>query len=172
MKRVLHRLWISPPPTPPCFGFGDKDLHNPGGQHDFLYRVLQGKYYGHPNPSRSECVFKDGTLQGVPPLANWLPPLYDLGNHKSPDGMIEYTSNAFCGALQGELLIANYSQGDNISRTRFSADGTAVLSSTVLVGGFNDPLPLAMGQNGVIYVGESGSNKVTALTPVSSVCTP
>ena len=39
--------------------------HNPGQQPDALNRIEQGKYYGHPNPYRNECVFKDGSYQGV-----------------------------------------------------------------------------------------------------------
>ena len=160
-----------PSPTPPCFGLADPALHNPGSQPDELFRIEQGMYYGHPNPYRAECVFKDGSSQGVPPLPNWSPPILNLGNSRSANGTIEYTSDAFCGALQGDLLIANYSVGDDITRISLSADGLFVLSSETLVGGFDDPLPLALGPDGTIYVGEfGGAGQVTALEPVDLGC--
>ena len=52
-----------------------------------LFRVVQGGYYGHPNPYRSECVFGDGSFQGVAPLPNYQPALYDLGDHRSANGI-------------------------------------------------------------------------------------
>lgn len=159
-----------PVPDPPCFGFADVNTDNPGQQPDLLMRLLEGKYYGHPNPYRNECVFRDGSYQGVDPLSNYEPPMYVLGAHKSADGMIEYTSDAFCGQMQGDLLIANYSVGDDITRIKLSPDGTTVESASTLAGGFNDPLPLAQGPDGTIYVGEFGANKVTALIPQDIGC--
>jgi N-acetylneuraminic acid mutarotase len=44
---------------------------------------------------------------------------------------------------QKDLLIANYSVGDDITRIELSADGSSVTSASRLIGGFNDPLPLA-----------------------------
>ena len=126
---------------------------------------MPGKYFGHPNPSRQECVFKDGSWQQVAPPANYVPPMFVLGNNKSANGTVEYTANAFFGALKGELLIANYSVGDDITRVRLSSDGQSVVSSSSLAGSFNDPLPLALGPDGTIYVGELGGNLVTALDP-------
>jgi glucose/arabinose dehydrogenase/N-acetylneuraminic acid mutarotase len=168
-----------PSPTAPCEGFGDtaswtQGGDNPGEQPDILVRLMQGKYYGHPNPYRSgdgwsrECVFKDGSYQGVAPLPNYTPPMRNLGLNKSADGTIEYKSNAFNGALKGELLIANYSVGDDITRIKLSADGTSVVAAKQLAGGFNNPLPLAEGPDGTIYVGEMGAGRVTALVPRDS----
>jgi N-acetylneuraminic acid mutarotase len=162
-----------PTPTPPCTDFGDVTLNGPGEQPDILNRIEQGKYYGHPNPYRNECVFKNGSLQGVPPLPNYVPPIYTLGAHTSSDGTIEYTSNAALGgALKGELLIANYSAGDDITRIKLSADGRSVVSAQRLASGFNNPLPLAQGPDGTIYVGENGGNLVTSLKPTSSSTPP
>lgn len=159
-----------PSPTPPCEGFGNPASwtsggHNPGEQPDVLNRLEPGKYYGHPNPYRNECVFKDGSYQGVPAPSNYVPPIYNLGEHRSSNAIIEYQSNAFSGSLQGELLITNYSVGDDITRVRLSPDGFTVVDAKQLVGGFDDPLPLVEGPGGVLYVGEFGGNKVTALTP-------
>jgi N-acetylneuraminic acid mutarotase len=164
-----------PKPTPPCLGFGDtrpytQGGNNPGEQPDLLVRLQAGKYNGHPNPRRSECVFKDGSFQAVAPLPNYEPPMYNLGAHKSADGTIEYLADASCGALKGEILIANYSVGDDITRIRLSADGKSVASAGTLIGGFVDPLPLAQGPDGTIYVGELGPGLVTVLVPTSIGC--
>ena len=108
-------------------------------------------------------MFKDGSQQGVGPLPNYEGPILDLGNHKSANGTIEYLSEAFCGALKGEVLVANYSSGDDITRIKLSSDGLSVLSESTLIGGFNNPLPLLEGPDGTIYVGELGSSEITAL---------
>ncbi|HEX6385083.1 MAG TPA: kelch repeat-containing protein, partial [Anaerolineae bacterium] len=160
------------PPTssPPCEGFGDPALwtnggDNPGEQPDILLRLQQGKYYGHPDPYRNECVFKDGSYQGVAALTNYVAPIYNLGRNKSANGTIEYKSNAFNGTLKGEILITNYSVGDDITRIRLSSDGLSVVEAKQLAGGFSNPLPITEGPDGTIYVGETGANLVTALIP-------
>jgi N-acetylneuraminic acid mutarotase len=164
-----------PSPTAPCLGMANpapytQGGHNPGTQPDLLVVVEEGKYYGHPNPHRDECVFKDGSYQGVSPLPNYQPPIFTLGNNSSSNGTIEYQSGVFCSQLQGQLLIANYSVGDDIMHIKLSADGRSVVSSGVLANGFNDPLPLAQGPDGTIYVGEFGGDLVTALAPIDSGC--
>ncbi len=164
-----------PRPTPPCTGFGDTRLwtqggNNPGEQPDLFQRLQPGKYYGHPNPYRNECVFKDGSYQGVSPLPNYQPPMYNLGAHKSADGAIEYKADAFCGALKNNVLLTNYSVGDDVTALRISSDGLSVASSSSIAGGFNDPLPLAQGPDGTIYVGENSGSKVTELVPAPLGC--
>ena len=164
-----------PTTTPPCNGFGDPTIYtqggdNPGEQSDSLNRLQQGKFYGHPNPTRGQCVFRDGSYQGVSAPADYVAPIHSLGNNRSANGILEYRSNAFCGKLRGELLISNYSVGDNISRSRLSADGGSVTASGSLVGGFTDPLPIAEGPNGRIFVGEFGIGRVTVLNPVNIGC--
>jgi glucose/arabinose dehydrogenase/N-acetylneuraminic acid mutarotase len=163
-----------PSPTPPCLDFGDPALYpdgqNPGTQPDELNILEQGAYYGHPDPYRDECVFGDGQMQGVPPLFNYHAPVWNLGDHKSADGIIEYTSSAHCGALKGDLLITNYSSGDDVSRIELGDDGQSVVDEQSLVGGFDDPLPIAQGPDGTIYVGEFGAGQVTALAPINIGC--
>jgi glucose/arabinose dehydrogenase/N-acetylneuraminic acid mutarotase len=166
-----------PSPSPPCLGTADNALwnadppgQNPGPQPDILVRLQQGRYYGHPDPHRDECVFKDGSYQGVAPLPNYEPPIADLGGHRSANGIIEYTSDAHCGALKGNLLIANYSVGDDLTRVELSEDGHSVLRTSSIIGGFNEPLSLAQDQDGTIYVGEFSSGTVTALVPVDVGC--
>ena len=165
------------PPTssPPCFGFGNTASHtagghNPGSQPDTLERVLPGRYYGHPNPSRNECVFADGAYQGVAPLPNYSAPFYNLGDHRSADGTIEYFGNHFCGDLKNEILIANFSLGDNLTRIRLSTDGLSVLSAGSLIGGFVDPLSIAQDAAGNIFVGEFGPGHIRVLKPIDLGC--
>jgi N-acetylneuraminic acid mutarotase/glucose/arabinose dehydrogenase len=165
------------PPSPevPCFGFGNPAPytvggHDPGSQPDLLVRIVEGSYYGHPNPSRGECVFKDGGFQGVQPLPNWRPPTFSLGDNRSTNGIIEYAADAFCGAMEGDLLVSNFSVGDDIMRVQLTADGLGVADASSLVAGLDDPLPLALGPNGVVYVGEFGADQITALVPTVLGC--
>ncbi len=118
---------------------------------------MQGKYYGHPNPYRNECVFKNGSWQGVAPLPNFVAPILTLGMNASTNGIVAYQSNAFGGQLKGDLLITNYSVGDDIVRVKLSPDGQSVVSSERMVTGLTDPLPLTEGPDGRLYVGEHGS---------------
>jgi glucose/arabinose dehydrogenase/N-acetylneuraminic acid mutarotase len=164
-----------PSTTPPCFGFGDtaswtQGGDDPGEQPDDLNKILPGRYYGHPNPYRNECVFGDGHFQNASPLPNFEAPFFRLGDHRSANGTIEYTGDAFCGELENEILIANYSVGDNITRVKLSADGSSVVSAGSLFGGLNDPLPLAQDASGNIFVGEFGGNRVRVLKPIDLGC--
>ena len=164
-----------PSPTAPCFGYGDTRSwktggNNPQTQNDRLNRIEEGGYYGTPNPVRGECVFKDGSYQGVAPLPNYKPPLYDLGPDTSTNGIIEYQGgDNFCGDMNGDLLVSNYSVGDDIVRLRLNEDGTQVVSAAKIVGDFQDPLPLILGPDGTIWVGEFGG-KVTAVVPKDTGC--
>jgi N-acetylneuraminic acid mutarotase len=160
------------PPTadPPCTELGDASLHNPGSQPDLLLVIEEGRYYGHPNPSRAECVYQDGSYQDATPLPSYQAPIFNLGDHKSANGIVEYTHESFCGALRGELLLANYAVGDDLTRVRLSEDGRSVQAASSLVGGFDDPLPLALGPDGTIWVGEFDGDQVTALVPEDFGC--
>lgn len=164
-----------PVSTPPCTGFGDTRSwtvggNNPGGQNDGLNLIEQGGYYGHPNPARGECVFKDGHYQAVQPLPSYQPPIHDLGPNRSANGIIEYVGDAFCDTLQNNLLIGNYSVGDDITAVQLSTDGRSVVSARSIIGGFKDPLPLVQAPDGRIVVGEFGSGQVTFLTPQDNGC--
>ena len=158
--------------------FGEDPEDNPGSQPDPLNLIVEGGYYGHPNPYRDEVVFKDGTFQGfnnndadptndIPPgHPEYIEPLINLGNKLSANGIIEYTGDNFFGGLKGDLLIANFSQGDNITRVELSEDGTTALQTSSLESGFTDPLPLEMGPNGSILVGEFNGDQITVLDPL------
>ncbi len=167
--------------------FGENPADNPGPQGDPLNRVVKGGYYGHPNPYRDEVVFQDGSFQGlnnadIPGHPDYTPPILALGLNKSANGIIEYTANNFFGQLKGDLLITNYSQGDDITRVELSDDGLIVKDSATplivgfedtapsesFVGGFTDPLPIAMGPKGSIFVGEFNGGKVSILESIGT----
>ena len=151
-------------------------------QNDFLFRVVDGGYYGHPNPQRCEWVlnggdptagtdpaqvsqYPDGTL----PDRNWRGFAYDFANNKSPNGVIEYKSNAFGGALQGKLIITRYSQGDDlIVLTPGGPSNDIVAAEAGITGftGFSDPLDVTENvATGYLYVTEFAANKITLLRP-------
>jgi glucose/arabinose dehydrogenase/N-acetylneuraminic acid mutarotase len=145
---------------------GQDPIDNPGPQPDPLNLIVQGGYYGHPNPYRDEVVFQDGSFQKLPADPDYKGHLDILGSKLSANGIIEYTANNFFGQLQGDLLITNYSSGDNITRVKLSANGTSVVQKSSLIGGFKDPLPIEMGPNGTIFVGEFNGGKITVLQPL------
>jgi glucose/arabinose dehydrogenase len=150
------------------------DAPGPVSVHDFFYRVVQGKYYGHPNPTHGECVWGDGSVQSAPARSNYTPPLWDLGNHRSANSTIEYKSNAFGGGLQNEILIANWApNAQNITRLRLASNGLSVASASILAvprpagesTDFGNPLGFAQGPDGTLYVGETANNRIAVLKP-------
>ena len=154
--------------------FGEDPVDNPGKQPDPLNLIVEGGYYGHPNPYLDEVVFKDGSFQGfnatnIPPThPDYNEPLFNLGDNKSANGIIEYTADNFFGTLQGDLLISNFSQGDDITRIKLSSDGLSVINAGTLTSGFVDPLPLKMGPDGLIFVGEFNGDQITVLEPIGT----
>lgn len=92
-------------------------------QNDWLFRVSPIKpvgYFGHPNPLRGEFVanrgFTDNPLYpaDVTPDANYRPAAFNFEHDKSPNGVIEYKSNTFNGALKGKILVCRFSGGGDI----------------------------------------------------------
>ncbi len=159
-------------------------------QNDFLFRVVQGGYYGHPNPQRCEWVLNGGNPTsgtdvaqvaqypvGTQPDRNWRGASYNFGNNYSPDGIIEYRSNAFGGALTGRLLVTRFSGGnDIIALTPGAPTLDIVTAQTGITGttGFIDPLGIVEHQaTGNLYVTEYEAQRVTLLradTPATTEC--
>ncbi len=138
-------------------------------QHDWLFRVEQGGYYGHPNPLRAEYIFNRGDFDvdnpvynGVNPDPNYRGAAYDFGVGYSPNGALEYRSNAFDGALKGKLLVVRYSQGDDIVIMEpggSNQDIVAFYEGNEGMTGFADPLDIVEDVNtGNIYVSEFAEN--------------
>lgn len=158
-------------------------LVNVPAQNDFLYRVVQGGYYGHPNPHRCEFAMNGGNPSartdpaevpqytiGVMPDANYRGAAHDFGLHRSPDGIIEYRHGRFGAALQGKLLVVRYSQGDDIVALTPAAPHFDIADIEVGLpglGGFVDPVDLVEHPStGALYVSEYGASHVTLLRPI------
>jgi large repetitive protein len=140
----------------PVLGLDNVEDNNPGTRPDLLYRLEEGGFYGHPNPSRDECVFYGGNPSaaqngpvpetgglthfqealtypvGVQPDDNFHPAMYSFGDHKSTNAILEYQSDVFCGALKGELLVSYYSGFDQIRRLALNGAGSAVVADITL----------------------------------------
>ena len=163
-------------------------ITNAPTQDDFLFKVEEGGYYGHPNPTRGNYVMNGGNPTsgvdpaevitigsnpgypvGVQPDANYRGFAWNFGRNRSPDGAIEYVSSTFGGALANKLLVAEYSGGDDILAFELNADGS-VAGVTQVMAGFSDPLDLVEDtRNGNIYVteffGGGQWGQISLLTP-------
>jgi glucose/arabinose dehydrogenase len=153
-------------------------------EEDYLYKIVKGGYYGHPDPARGEYVLDGGnpTTGGVPsevisaypvgtnPDPNYQGAAFVLGLHRSPDGIIQYNGNAFNNALNGKLLITEYSAGDDIAVLTLDQNGNVVNEDRSVPGfsGFNEPVNLTQDPaTGNIYVAELGGQKITLLRPTT-----
>jgi hypothetical protein len=156
-------------------------------QHEWLFRVEPGGYYGHPNPRRCEYVMNGGNpttgidvgevlkypAGKVEPDPNYRGAAFDIGYNKSPNGTIEYKSNRFGGSLAGKLLIVRYSNDDDVlvldpreADGDVPADGWQTLPGA---SAFRDPLDLIEDEDGGVYVSEydqlGNGPKITYLKP-------
>jgi glucose/arabinose dehydrogenase len=129
---------------------------DPGTPPDELNRVVAGRYYGHPNPSRGECVFNGGL--------NYLGPMTTFS--ASVDGIDVYAS-ARVPAFQGNLFTANFISGQ-INRVQLASTGTSVVGNTVYATGFANPLDVRISSDGRIYVAEYGGNAIKVILPAVS----
>ena len=139
-----------------------------------MLRIVEGKYYGHPNPSRKEWVLLGGnptpgvdtwevtTLPvGTNPEANFDPALLirNLEKDKGPsaDGVCEWTS---AGPLQRRLLFCFYTATRGIHSYMVTADGKNVIDHQPLVGEndrilrFGAPLDIVHDPRGWLYVAD------------------
>jgi N-acetylneuraminic acid mutarotase len=161
----------------------DEGLANVATQDDYLFRVVQGGYYGHPNPKNSKYILNGGNptsgvdpaevvaegtyagyAVGVQPESTWQGFAFNFGRNRSPDGAIQYKSDSFNSSLQNKLLVVEYSGGDDILALPLAANGTVNTAGvTQIVANLKDPLDLVEDtRNGNLYVaslvngGESG----------------
>ncbi len=154
-------------------------------QRDFLFRINPAQplgYYGHPNPLRGEYVLNRASEDTntypstITPDANYRGFAFDFEFNKSPNGVVEYKSDAHNGALQGALLVARYSGGSDIIALRPNgASGDIGESAIGLEGmsGFVDPLELTEDtRNGNLYVSDYGTGSLYLLRPTTAVTNP
>ncbi|SEI72848.1 PKD repeat-containing protein, partial [Cyclobacterium xiamenense] len=160
-------------------------------QKDWLFKTQGGSYHGHPNPYRGEFILNHGGLpySGVPgqetepyrdvakypitlgPDPNYRTPAYDFGNNKSPNGVIEYKSDAFDGKLQGLLMVVRFSGQNDVLVMEPNNNGNIgeVYNQIPGMRGFDDPLDLVEDpKTGNIYVSEydrdnNGTPRLTLL---------
>ena len=142
-----------------------------------LVRIVEGGYYGHPNPSRNEYVLLGGNpMSSVDP---WEVPEYPVGvqpepnfhpdnlifnlksiNGTSANGCTEYT---LPGPLHGRLLICFYEGTHTVHTFAFSDSGTTVTDNRPLLTAdgqsmtFTQPLDVVVHPSGRIYVADFGS---------------
>ena len=149
-------------------------------QRDWLFRVDPARstgYYGHPNPLRGEFVMNRGSEDvtnypaGTGPDANYRGAAYDFAYNKSPNGIIEYRSNAENGRLQGAMLVCRYSGGsDLIALVPDGPDGDIRTAKIGIPGftGFTDPLDLVEDPaTGNLYVADFGTGTIELIKPAN-----
>ncbi|MGC4033795.1 MAG: Ig-like domain-containing protein [Tepidisphaeraceae bacterium] len=142
-------------------------------EEDKLLNVVEGKYYGHPNPSRGEYIYEGGNPTagsdndpfeiaaypaGQQPDRNYAYPVLDYGTNYSPDGILQYKSVGGKNAnLDGYILSTRYSGGADILALKINKDGSVDESATKeRINGFThlgSPLDIVEDMtNGNIYV--------------------
>jgi fibronectin type 3 domain-containing protein/regulation of enolase protein 1 (concanavalin A-like superfamily) len=155
-------------------------------QNDYLYNIKPLGYYGSPNPTRYEWVLNGGNPTsgvdlaevtqypvGTQPDRNYRGFAFDFGKNYSPNGVIEFKGNAFNGALNGRIVVARYSGGDDLIFLTPGAGGAITASQTGFAGTthFVDPLDVTQYSTdlnkGWLYVAEYGAQRITLLRPIA-----
>jgi large repetitive protein len=137
-----------------------------------LVRIVEGKYYGHPNPARGEYVLMGGNpTEGKDPweiaklpVGTKPEPAFDPSlllfnlvpvGGQSANGCAEWTP---AGPMRGWALFCFYTSARTVHAFRFSPDGTKVVDHAPLAGPdgkplkFGAPLDLAVHPSGRAYV--------------------
>ena len=180
------------PATPTGYSPAAPAITSTPVEDDFLNRVVAGGYYGHPNSLRGQYVLDGGNPTagpdpqeivsqgkyngypvGIAPDSNWRPAAWDFGAHRSPDGCLEYKSNAFGSALQHQILVVEYSSGKDIVALSLGGDGS-VTGETQVFSGLNSPVGLTEDtRNGNLYVAElingGASGQISLLRPQTPI---
>ena len=140
---------------------------NPGTLSATLHRVLANDHGGQPNPARGECV-QNGIARDNPDLATpqkYRAPLLSYSEGAGASGIAEYTSSAFGGQLQGNLISVTSAGNQSVRRIVLNGAGTGVVEEVDL-GTFSQPLDVTTDTSGIIYVAEHGADQITVLIPV------
>jgi glucose/arabinose dehydrogenase len=139
---------------------------SPTDSSDKLNRIVQGNYYGHPNRNRGRFDTRQCTYfrADAPSGSGYTAPIAELQNSCSCNGIAEYTSDAFGGVLDGDLLIAQWNVG-NLQRIELSPDGTSVTGTSNLATAFGQPLDVTVSSDGTVYIAEFTSGRVAYLGP-------
>ena len=157
---------------------------NPNAQTDFIHKITEGGYYGHPNASRCEYIayggnpnsgvtpWEDSTYPiGVQPDRNFrADDIYDAGLHASANGTVEFKSDVFGDLLKGKMLIVRYSASKDIMVANPNGPNgtiTGIVTGVTGFTGFSEPLDLVENPNGsgILYVTELGGYDIKLLRP-------
>lgn len=178
-------------PTTPT----NEALTNVGTQNDYLFKIEPdgGGYYGHPNPLRQEYILNGGSpssevdmaevvakdrysgySEGTLPDPDYQGAAFDFGRNRSPNGIIEYKSDTFNGALKNKLLVVEYSGGDDILALTPDPNGNiAAENVSQVVLGLTDPVDLIEDTQknfGNLYVAElidgGAKGQISLLDPI------
>jgi hypothetical protein len=149
---------------------------------DSLHLISGAGYYGgHPNPTRGNINNKFNVTNPQSPVnvANAQECDYlarTLANgalttwNSSVDGLDEYTAGNFGGAMDGDLIAADYGF-NTVRRVELSSDGTAVQSNSVLFSAVGSaPLDLTTTGSsgpfpGTIWVADQGNGQIYVFEP-------
>ncbi len=118
---------------------------------DTLQILLPDHYFGHPNPARGQFAFYEDLPDGTP----YQTPLKTFATGSVVTGIAEYDHPASGEALMGSLLIAGFVD-HNLHYVKLSEDGLSVVDEGILETGLANPIDVAVGADGTIYVLEAG----------------
>jgi hypothetical protein len=132
----------------------------PGGEHqeDTLHLIGRAGYYGgHPNPTRAECEFLPGRKSAA--LTTF---------PASTNGLVEYRSRVFDGALDGSLLAVSFD--NRLYRLRLRPDGRLARKEILFENVAQAPLDVtARGDDetypGTIWVADVSTGAITVFEP-------
>jgi glucose/arabinose dehydrogenase len=133
---------------------------------DELNLILEGEYYGFPNRNRGrlderQCTYRmpdDATGESTPPLAT-------LGYSTSSNGLAEYVSDAFGGLMRGDLVYVEWVKA-RAWRVELAPDGLSVTAISQLhPEEFDEPLDIAVGPDGTLFISELGAERIAFLRP-------
>ncbi|MBE9045664.1 hypothetical protein IQ255_14830 [Pleurocapsales cyanobacterium LEGE 10410] len=102
----------------------------------------------------------------------------------SSNGLVEYTSDVFDGALQGSLIVTQFNgnvtllnlndAGTALEPLVDPTEGNAVIDEDgifPLITGLSNPLDVTTGADGTIWIAELGSNQIKVIAPTGEAAT-
>jgi glucose/arabinose dehydrogenase len=158
----------------------------PVAEDDWLFRVIPGRYYGHPNPQLGHYVLNGGNPGGkkgpaiieqypvgTQPDPLWTPAVYDFGPHVSANGVVEYLGNAFNGRLNHSLIVCRFNAGSDLAAISQDSLGEYTIPHEIAGSqNLNQPLDVTEDvRTGFLYVSEYGAKHLTLMRPTNEKAT-